>query len=278
MTERKVLGIIGCQVLEDEIVHVISSDDEVTNVVIIMDSEAKALSEKIRDKAPKKRIAVMPSNEARANIFEDGLNVIVKILPIALHQVGSDLREHVVSEIERMERFCDAALIFYGLCGQSFRNIDGITSKFRIPVLILRDSEHRVVDDCVGTVLGGTDEYLDFLRRDRGGYTLNSMWASNWRHFMKETQIISDENNIEEAKMVFECMGYTSVVKLDTGLADHDTYDKAINDFAETFNLNVVCVNCTLTVVENSYLEAKKAAIEKVIPEKRKTPTPALRA
>ncbi|MGE5379258.1 MAG: DUF1638 domain-containing protein, partial [Candidatus Saccharibacteria bacterium] len=120
-----------------------------------------------------------------------------------------------------------------------------------------RDERNLIVDDCVGAVLGGTEEYLKFLKEDKGGYPLSHMWADNWRDFMRETQLLRDGDNLEEVKMVFQCMGYSKVVKLDTGIVDRSEYDRDLEEFARIFGFEIESVSCTTKVVQSSYRKAR---------------------
>jgi hypothetical protein len=83
------------------------------------------------------------------------------------------------------------------------------------------------------------------------------MWAANWRNFMHEVQLLRDPNDVEDAKYVFQCMEYTRVVKLQTGLGDGEAYQNQIEEFAAAFGLRIEEVPCTLKVVEQSYQAAK---------------------
>jgi hypothetical protein len=148
--------------------------------------------------------------------------------------------------------FGTMALVFYGQCGNAFKNIDTMTSGLRISVIILKDYRDKIVDDCVGAVLGGTEEYLTFLKRDKGGCPLNTMWASNFRHFMNEIQLIGETSEMEEARFVFRCMNYSKIAKFDTGLGG-DEYHHKIREIASMFGFEVSRVPCTLKVMDVSY-------------------------
>lgn len=162
-----------------------------------------------------------------------------------------------MEEMKKVASLCSAILIFYGLCGNAFRGIDKIAAEFETPVIILRDEVGLVVDDCIGAVLGGAEEYRNFILNDKGGYTLNTMWAANWRNFMHETQLLHDPNDPEEAKIIFQCMDYKKVIMLRTGLGDQEAFERQATEFADTFGLGRGEVPCTLKVVESSYRAAK---------------------
>lgn len=252
------LGIIGCQVLEDEIAYVICQDEALRSVLVVESPEAKGIADKIRRGSSKQ---VIELNQSQLNAFGDmGDNsVIVWIKPIGLHQSPHTLREEVVANALRIQPLCNSLLIFYGLCGSAFKAIDNISAQFSIPVFILRDAQNMIVDDCIGTVLGGTEEYRQFLVEDCGGYTLNTMWAMNWPFFMHEVQLLRDPNDLEEAVFVFKCMEYKNVVMLNTGLGDQQEFQSRAEDFAQKFQLGLVEKHCTLKVVETSYKLARAA-------------------
>jgi hypothetical protein len=259
----KALGIIGCQVFEDEIVHLISGDTTIDHVQVVESPESKSLYEKLARTEHADRLEYRKELAVEDTPPDRGFSVIVRVLPISLHQTPRALRAMVMSEIWRMEPFCDSVLVFYGLCGNAFANIDALTTGLRTSVVILKDGRDKIVDDCVGAVLGGTEEYLHFLMTDKGGYPLNTMWASNFRHFMKEIQLLRENSDIEEAKMVFQCMDYSKIVELDTGLGGEE-YHRRIQEIASWFGFEVRRVPCTLKVMYVSYQKAKDN-LEKVV-------------
>lgn len=252
----RVLGIVGCEVLMNEIAHVISMDGDVSSVIVIDTPESRELAERLKVLSPSKTIEIKTEAEVGTNVPGIGTKVIVKVMPIGLHQRKTELREEVLAQAMKMQKVCGSILIFYGLCGNAFRDIERLTNDFTAPVTILRDDRSLIVDDCVGAELGGTEEYLAYLRSEHGEYPLNAMWAEKWRHYMFETQLLRDPSDLEEAKMVFQCMGYSRVAKLDTGLGDPNEFEKEVREFASLFELEVVSVRCQLRVVEESYRTA----------------------
>jgi hypothetical protein len=255
-TDRRVLGLIGCQVLEDEVAHVLSQDEELETVLVIDSPKAKGIASKLRQSG-KPKVLEVGVEELASNLPDDGASAIVWVKPIELHQSPSQLREDVVASAKQIASLCDTILIFYGICGNAFRAIDKVGDDISAPVVILRDAKGLIVDDCVGAVLGGAEEYRNFLLRDKGGYTMNTMWAANWRHFMVETQLLHEPIDPEEARLVFQCMDYKKVVMLVTGLGDNSLFHRQADEFASTFGLGNCEEHCTLSVVEASYITAK---------------------
>jgi Protein of unknown function (DUF1638) len=82
------------------------------------------------------------------------------------------------------------------------------------------------------------------------------MWASNFRRFMKEIQLLNESSDIGEAKFVFQCMNYSKIVELDTGLGGEE-YHRKIEEIAAMFGFEVRRNPCTLKVMDFSYQWAK---------------------
>ncbi|MDD1746889.1 MAG: DUF1638 domain-containing protein [Methanomassiliicoccales archaeon] len=254
-----VLGLIGCRLFEDEVVHVISGDQDVDQVVVVDDDESKAFQNKLKAASPVRIIKVKEDSISQLS-FPSGYTVLVWLKPMALHQKPEKLREDIVGTLSRVGEKCDSVLLFYGLCGNAFRHFEKDAGSSPVPVVILRDAKGQIVDDCIGCVLGGTDEYLDQLKKSSGTFFLTPMWAANWRELFNKVQILADPNDIQGAKYVFKCVGYKKVVKMDTGLGDEEEFDRQVDEFSQLFEFEKGTVKCTLDVVEQSYLKAKTSA------------------
>jgi hypothetical protein len=261
MTVPRVLGIVGCQVLEDEMAYIVANDQEVKNVLIIDGTEQKTLASKIQGLAPNKNVKCFDETWDIKSFqipSPSELTVIVWLKPIELHQSPPLLREEVMKAINSMETYAQSVLIFYGDCGGAFRNPNKLSQETRVPITILKDKDGSPIDDCYGTELGGRDEYRQFLIDQSGpAYILNTMWAANWRHFMQEIQMLRDANDLEEAKEVFKYMDYKTAIGLNTGLGNQVDFERQLEEFARIFELKKENHRCTLHVVDNSYHDAK---------------------
>lgn len=259
-----VMGIVGCQVLEDEMAYVVAQDTEVRHVLIIDGTGESKMEEKIRTIAPDKTV-ISFGEEFNFRLYQTSteMSVILWIKPISLHQSPPLLREAVINAVRIMEPLTKSVMLFYGQCGSAFRNMAIMTDDIRVPLTMLRDVDGALIDDCFGIALGGREEYRVFLINQPGpAYVLNTMWAANWRHFMAETQILRDPDNIDEAREVFKYMDYRRVVGLDTGLGDEAAFEHQLDEFARLFELEPETRRCTLKVVDRAYKEAKRRLIE----------------
>ena len=255
------LGIIGCQVLEDAIMRTIADDDDVRSVLIVNTGVASSLCEKLIKAAPDKKVLLV-ENDRIPSIKVEGFTVLVRLMPISLHQIPIELRETVIAEALKMEMRCKVILLFYGMCGDAFKNFDFVINRLNGPTVILRDRKEEIVDDCIGAELGGTEEYLRFLLTTKRGFPMNSMWAANWRHFMQETQLLGPESDLDEARFVFACMDYGNAVKIESGTADKEEYERDIRTFADVFNFVVIRFPGSLNVFKDSYKKAKEILFE----------------
>jgi len=259
MTIKKVLGIVGCQVLEDELSYIVASDIEVKNVLIIDETVQQTIAKKIQRLAPGKNVSCFDQNyDVKQFQLPNDMSVIIWLKPISLHQSPPLLREEVFKVVKKIEPLINSLLIFYGQCGKAFRNFEMLAQGILVPVTILRDKDGALIDDCYGTELGGNEEYHKFLIEQRGpSYMLNSMWAAHWRNFMMETQMLHDSNNVEEAKEIFKYMDYVTAVGLYNGLVDQTEFERQVEEFARIFDLQAENHRGTLKIVEHSYVEAK---------------------
>ncbi|MDD1769672.1 MAG: DUF1638 domain-containing protein [Methanomassiliicoccales archaeon] len=257
----RTLAIVGCRLFEDELVHVLVDDNDISEVFVVDDQESKDLRQKLAKKGIHVRITQVAEAEISRLERPDGFSVLVWVKPMALHQKPEKLKEDVIGTVGKLESVSDAVLLFYGLCGNAFRHVDRDTSASQVPVVILRDEKKQIVDDCIGCVLGGTDEYLAQLRKSIGTFFLTPMWAANWRELFHKVQILQDPNDVEGARYIFKCVGYKKVVKMETGLGDDAEFDERVKEFAQLFDFELGSVKCTLSVVESSYEEAKHGAL-----------------
>lgn len=259
-TESRLLALIGCRLFEDEVVHVLSEDKDINSVLLVDDEQAKDLSRKLENRNLK--TAKVKEEELAELVAPPGFSVIVWLKPMALHQKPEKLRDDILNTLTKMSNISDSILLFYGLCGNAFRHFEKDTNSSEAPVTILRDSKGQIVDDCIGCVLGGTDEYFDQLKKSTGTFFLTPMWAANWRELFHKVQILPDADDIEGARYIFKCVGYKKVLKMDTGLGNQEAFNNHVDEFAELFEFEQDTIKCKLDVVEASYEEAKRMAFE----------------
>jgi hypothetical protein len=244
--------------MEDEISHLVGGDVDVANVLLIDTTVSNRMEQKILAIDPNKNVLSVNCPDVFPELdLRQGISVLIWLKPIELHQSPPLLREQVHSAIKCMEPHVRSFIMFYGQCGHAFRNVEKVLEDVSVPVSLLKGSNDILVDDCTGSLLGGTEEYRQFLLNQQGAYVLNTMWAANWKEFMQEIQMLRNPEDVSEIKEVFRYMDYRVVVGLDTGLVESSVFDRQLEEFADLFGMKTQRFPCTLGVVERCYQEAK---------------------
>lgn len=261
MPSDAVLGIIGCPILEDEIVHAVGRDRDIRKVIIVRTEDSANLIRKMGalDGCPPVEI-IGPDDIG--SVDEKELTLLVLMKPMALHEDPKVLREEVAKTIAEVAAVCRSILLFYGLCGNAFKDVGPLMEEAKRPITVLSDQEGRPVDDCIAAVLGGTDGYLRLLKRYPGVFYLTPAWAENWRELMGKMEITRgvDKDDLSTIKWMFELAGYKLALKIPTGLGDQDLFDSRIDEFIQVFNFErgeLESEHVSLDCVDRSYDRAK---------------------
>ncbi|MDD1772433.1 MAG: DUF1638 domain-containing protein [Methanomassiliicoccales archaeon] len=251
------LGIIACHMLEDELVHVLSGDENVTRLLIVDSGVSKTLMPKLRSHCAGKALETVQEEKLSEMEVRGEGNILIWQRPINLHIAPEELKDEGLRCINAVKDLCSSILMFYGLCGNAFRNLEALTQGIDVPVTILKDASGQVVDDCMGAAAGGVEAYLKLLRTHHGAFFLSPMWASDWRRFFVDIMVLHDPNDLEGARYIFQYMNYTTVTMMCTGLGGNDEFHKDVGEFSKAFNLKMEEFPCNTSVVDSSYARAK---------------------
>jgi hypothetical protein len=256
-----VLAIIGCPILEDEIVHAGDRDRSVRKVVMVRSEDSANLVRKLgllRDRPPIELIEPEDIPSIKAEEF----TLLVLMKPMALHEDPKVLREEVSKTISGIAGVSRSILLFYGLCGNAFKDVGPLSESAGRPITVISDIEGRPVDDCIAAVLGGTDGYLRLLKRYPGVFYLTPAWAENWRDLMSKMEITRgvDKDDLSTIKWMFELAGYKLALKIPTGLGDQELFDRRVEEFVQVFGFErgeLEKEHVNLECVDRSYEKAK---------------------
>jgi hypothetical protein len=254
------IGIVACKMFEDELVEVLSRDKKLLSIYVIRNEEVNGFVKKMMDKCPSIDMKVITTDDIEL-LDLDSSSAVVWLKPMALHHKPERLREDLIETLFVLKKKCKVVLLFYGLCGNALKRIDEMKMKTGCEVEIIRDVNGEIVDDCIGAVIGGSDEYLKCLRTNKGSFFLTPMWASNWREMLHKVQIMRTPEDIEGARFVFESVGYNKVVKLDTGLGHEDEFERNVQDFAKTFGFQREELKGDLSIIFRSYVRARSLVL-----------------
>lgn len=197
----KRIGIICCEVFEDELLFVIKEHTEIGKIIIVNTESSKYFENVIRSNFPYEKIKIARELFAPRYLKrEEKLELIVYMLPLFLHYSPGELKEEVLKACIELQKHSDYLLLYYGLCGNSMNNLGGMLkdNRVRIPFDILKDENKEIVDDCVCALLGSKSKYLEILTKEPGTFFLTPGYASHWGLFSKRKIETIGENRLKE--------------------------------------------------------------------------------
>jgi hypothetical protein len=248
------MGIIGCRVFEDEIVHVLSNDPEVERIYLVKNKENIDLLHKLE--AQGLEPVVLPVYEIRDYLEQsDEFSVIVQLQEIGLHVDPARLKSKTYTNLSLMSRFADGILLFYGLCGHAFSRMRKDFPYIGCSLQLLQDrsagESTRPLEDCIAAALGGNSRYREILKKHSDTFFLTPMWAANWKKaFRVEDELIP---GFEFTPDSLRELGYRKIARVNTGLSYESDFEKKIEEFALKFGFEVIELEGSTEIAQKSY-------------------------
>ena len=248
------LGIVTCQILELEFANVLNHDSEVADVFVI-DNEFSAdlLSElKACGKNPVHRLASPEEFEATPST---GHNVLLRVMEVGLHSVINKLQSHVVAAAKELARHVDSVLLGYGLCGNALNHAEDLFSEAGVPVVLPMDEDHPV-DDCVGLIIGGRENYYARQRECAGTMFMNAGFSRHWPKMIGSDipkKLLPKKDKIMKRMM----RDYKRSLLLPTKVLGETEMMANIEAFNAKFGLRTESTPGTLALLEKAWEETK---------------------
>jgi hypothetical protein len=255
--DRKLMVIIACEVLMDELVHILREDGDLQSIFLPQRLKDSKMHRKLCDVGLGNRLKYVGTELPCREDLSTGYSVAIQLGPMSHHTNPDALQDDVQSRITAADDIADSILLLYGLCGNALLNVDAYAQEVKAPVTIVRDRNGKIADDCIGMLIGERQSYLDLLRRCHGTFFMSPTWIENWRRFMSDIQLIHDVNDLEGAKEVFHYMGYERVVMLDSDLQHVSGFESMAREFADKFGFRLEHLSCHTTMLESAYQQAK---------------------
>jgi hypothetical protein len=279
------LSIISCRMLEDEIVHLLSSDREVEELLLLDGKETQSLSRKLKSQNRPHILLAWESlgghlrkRNGPGGLFSrlgirssraDSLVVVVSLLRLGLHSNLEHLRAAVIDNIRLMSSFSDGILVFYGRCGNALAHLEEDLADLSCPLYFLNDGQGRRIDDCIATALGGNEEYDRTLSEHKDvAVFLTPMWASGWKVMIEENASLGRGRDL---RAMLKGTGLRRVARIDTGLSFEKGFQEKVDGFAREFGLERIELAGSTAVAEKSYERAKSSLL---VAEIGRTPLP----
>ncbi len=249
------IGIVTCEILELEFAHVLNGDTEVADI-FVMDNEFSTglLSElEAHGKKPVHRLASLWEFGA---VQGDRHHVLVRVMELGLHSDIKNLQHHVVSAVKEMSRHVNSILLGYGLCGNALSDAEDLFSEVAIPVMLPMDENHPV-DDCVGLIIGGRENYYARQCECAGTMFINAGFSRHWQKFMDlnlPEKLLPKKDRIQKRMM----RDYERSLFLPTEVLGETEMMTNIEAFNAQFGLRTESTPGTLALLEKAWQEAKK--------------------
>lgn len=259
-----VISLIGCRMFEDEIVHLIENDPLIDELIVVENKDCSGLTGKLDEVDISYNLLPGSKLTEECGRCTDKYCFVVNILEFALHAVPQNLKSEVYQATEEMAKYSQGVLLFYGLCGNVLGKIEEELDDPNCKICILKEENGEIVDDCIGAVLGGRDEYLHHLKSFKGVGTffLTPMWAANWGDMLVAGGFGKDPNDTDTSKWVFDSIGYKRVAKVDTGLHYEKEFEGIVKEFADIFEFDILNIEGTLDLVESCYRKFRDDVLE----------------
>lgn len=279
-----VLSIVACEMLEDELVYVLSKDPEIKRLFVIENRNSfrfvkKLKSENLKpfmfspDKLypivseinrksfgnPMRKFSNLPLFKKTCDVIfnkkkKQELTVVVNLLKKDLHSDIDLLQSEVYLNAKEISKVSNGILLFYGKCGFSSEKVQAELQQFGCPIYFLRDDRRNIVDDCISVALGGNEIYTKtmLLGNGKGAIYATPMWLSD----LNETNYKSSEFYQKISKYLTSPM-YSLLFKINNQDYKDANFHRNAYEFAKIFSMNTIDVNGTMKIAINSYMEAK---------------------
>ncbi|MDR3075093.1 MAG: DUF1638 domain-containing protein [Candidatus Methanoplasma sp.] len=262
------MGIIGCPVLEDEIIYSLSRENDDKNIYVIDTPPSSTLTDKLgRAGIPFTAVGEWEFNNGYAEIDRDrGFNIVIMMNKLGLHARPEFLRQTIEDQLRFCQNRFDVIALYYGMCGNAGWDVSKWASEtLDIPVFVFRDMNGEVCDDCIGVAIGGHSRYCDFVRKYPGMLYVTPSMAGNWDRYAEELDFCKgfEIMDIHTVKEVFQVFGYSKAVKIDTGLgARGEEFENGCRHVSDETGLELVVPepgSVDLYPTERIYMDAKGA-------------------
>ena len=244
---KGILGAIVCPMLEDELIHSLSTDPEEKSVYVIDTPYNGSLKRKLEYyDVPFTEIDEFDFLNHGAGIDRDRFNVVIKSKNLGLHAEPKVLMDDLQNELVMIQGRVDAVAMYYGMCGNYGWDLTKWgRENVSFPIEVFRDCNGRVCDDCVGVSVGGLDGYLRLIKEFTGVLLVTPAVATNWEDFLgasdmaKGMDIFPGDKN-EKMKTLLHMCGYENAVQIDNHLEPRDEFDRATKEMCDALELKVL--------------------------------------
>ena len=223
-------------------------------LTVLEDTRSGRLIDKLRANGPQNHhqsLQLIPKiDEFRADPSVK-LEVLVRVMELALHDRKKILQEALVNAASEMSPHVEAIFLGYGLCGNALDKPEKLLADTGVPVFIPMDEDHPV-DDCVGLLLGGRTCYYGEQCKTAGTFFMIPGWTSHWKRIFDKN---FSKTSTDMAKRLFA--HYERSLLVTTPIMPEDEMYRNIEEFNNMFGLRTEKRAGTLQILNESWQAAK---------------------
>ncbi len=248
-----VLGIITCEVLELEFAHLLTTDSDLSGITVLEDIRSARLIETLESKAVQKLRRIPHTNSFSPDRSEQTAGkpeVLVRVLELALHRRKKILQKGLIRAVREMRPHVDALLLGYGLCGGALNNPRELLD-VDVPVFIPMDKDHPV-DDCVGLLIGGRDNYYAEQCKTPGTYFMTPGWTHHWK------RIFGPDCSAKKPELAKRLLKrYERSLLVVTEVMPRDEMERNVEEFNKLFGCRLEMCKGTMEILHGTWKAAK---------------------
>ncbi len=255
-----VLGIITCEIFEQEIAGLIAGDTAVSLTSVIEEpSAAYCISLLNKRGVP---VQTIPHISAFRPLGS-GLELLVKVMRLGMHIDREEMRKNLHQESLCFERHIDALFLIFGSCGGALSDPFDIAD-ISCP-LVFPEENGSLPADCISLCLGGDQEYDLERHKIPGTYYLTPGWGRHWPEMFG-----SDEDDRTANMYPWMCHRvmnhYKRLLVVYTSDSDTQALRKSAEAFSELSGLPIQERHGNTNLLRKSYKRAKEALNHPVLP------------
>lgn len=246
-----VLGVLTCEILELEFAYILSRDPDIAGITVIEDKHSQGLLEALeKNRVSPRRLPMLkgytPGHPGR-------LEVIIRVLELALHNRKSLLQDALVKYAKEIGRYVDAIILGYGLCGNALQRPDELLADAGAPVFIPMDKDHPV-DDCVGLIIGGRECYYHQQCKVAGTFFMIPGWTRHWKKlFLKEY----GKFDVDLMRRIFGMANYERSLLIPNPVLQVEKMEKNIEEFNRLFGFRTEILKGNIDMLSRSWETVK---------------------
>ncbi|HEX5392234.1 MAG TPA: DUF1638 domain-containing protein [Rhodocyclaceae bacterium] len=246
-----VIGILTCEVLEQEFARLLGDDVDLKRITVLEDRYSARLIELLEARAVGGLQRIPHLNAFRPEP-DQGLEVLVRVLPMGLHRTRQVLRKALTDAAHALRPHVDALMLGYGLCGNALEDPRAVLD-VDLPLFLPMDDGHPV-DDCVALCLGGRDRYYGEQCKVAGTYFLTPGWSRHWKRMLDGPSGKSGQPTMSRV-----LSGYERALLVQTPALADEELERRGEEFVRASGLRLERCRGSTDLLTSAWNAAKKA-------------------